>query len=406
MSATVQSFDGQPGFSGNNSAQDWPPIVPLEATEMPEFPSDAFSGSIGDMVDAVAKATETPAELAGSFALAILSTACQKRFIVQPEQGYTEPLSLWMVSALPPGNRKTSVQQKIVAPMADWEREQSKVLDEEIKQAKSKKATQEARISELRKKAARAKSEDYPAIQAELEDLEASPISVPTSPRIVAQDVTPEHLGEMMAENDERMAIISDEGGIFETIGGRYSGGIPNLDLFLQSHSGSFVRVDRRSRSAIHMEAPALTMGLSPQPEVLRGLSAKDGFRGRGLLARFLFSVPKSNIGFRSLRQQPVPESVKEAYHTTIRNLLDIRPGIDDSGQQQPYTLNLSNSAYSDWKAFQKQTEIQMQPNQRFQHVQDWASKLPCAVARIAGVLHCAEHSGSEPWKNLSVNRR
>ncbi|RLW51905.1 MAG: hypothetical protein B6D76_17695 [gamma proteobacterium symbiont of Stewartia floridana] len=399
MSATVQSFESQQGLSGGGPDFEWPSPVPLDAAELPEFPEKSFIGPIGDMVDGAAKATETPPELAGSFALAVLSTACQKRFIVEPEVGYTEPLSLWMVSALPPGNRKTSVQKMMVAPLTEWERDQARLMEDEIRQAKSKKATQEARISELRKKAARAKAEDYLAIEDELAYLESNPVCVPSPQRLIAQDVTPEHLGEMMAENDERMAIISDEGGIFETIGGRYSGGIPNLDLFLKSHSGSDVRVDRRSRPGILMDAPALSIGLCPQPDVLRGLTSKEGFRGRGLLARFLYSLPRSTVGYRTLEQNPVPEPVKEAYKRVIHNILEISPGIDDTGHSQPYKLKLSDSAHSKWKAFQRQTEIQMQPGQRFQHIQDWAGKLPGEVIRIAGVLHCAEHAGPRLWE-------
>jgi len=57
-----------------------------------------------------------------------------------------------------------------------------------------------------------------------------------------------------MADNDEKMSVLSDEGGIFDILAGRYNGGIPNLDLFLQSHSGSSVRVDRGSSAiTVHM---------------------------------------------------------------------------------------------------------------------------------------------------------
>ena len=122
-----------------------------------------------------------------------------------------------------------------------------------------------------------------------------------------------------MADNDEKMSVLSDEGGIFDILAGRYNGGIPNLDLFLQSHSGSSVRVDRGSRKTVHMESPALTMGLSPQPEVLKSLTSKNGFRGRGLLARFLYALPESRLGFRLLDCDPVPDNVLHEYKNGIR---------------------------------------------------------------------------------------
>jgi len=346
----------------------------------------------------VSRATETPKELALAFGLATLGAACQKKFVIQPEEGYREPLSLWMVSALDPGNRKSAVQKEMIAPLASWEKTKAESLALEIREAASKRASQEARISELRKKAARATEENYLQLEQEIADIEATLTQVPQSPRLVVQDVTPEYLGEIMSEQDERISLISDEGGIFETIGGRYSGGIPNLDLFLQSHSGSMVRVDRRSRPTIHMDEPALTIGLSPQPDVLRGLSSKDGFRGRGLLGRFMFSIPRSRIGYRTNSQGPVLQSVREAYQNVIHKLLDQIQGKDDQGKWQPYRLELSQSAYIDWKTFQGEVEKEMRPGGRFHHIQDWSAKLSGAVLRMAGVLHCAEHADSCPW--------
>ena len=108
-----------------------------------------------------------------------------------------------------------------------------------------------------------------------------------------------------MAEQGEKAAALSSEGGIFDIMGGRYSRGMPNLDIFLQGHAGDAVRVERRSREPVYMDEPALTMGLSPQPEILRGLVDKPGFRGRGLLARFLYLIPKSTLGYRTLEQHP-----------------------------------------------------------------------------------------------------
>ena len=44
-----------------------------------------------------------------------------------------------------------------------------------------------------------------------------------------------------MADNKGSMAVLSDEGGIFDIISGFYSEGRSNIDLFLQGHSGGGV---------------------------------------------------------------------------------------------------------------------------------------------------------------------
>ena len=45
----------------------------------------------------------------------------------------------------------------------------------------------------------------------------------PVAHRVLTQDVTPEKLADLMAQNDERMANFSDEGGLFDIMAGRYS---------------------------------------------------------------------------------------------------------------------------------------------------------------------------------------
>src|SRR5689334_12933302 len=104
-----------------------------------------------------------------------------------------------------------------------------------------------------------------------IQNLEGELPDVPAYPRLIADDITPEKLGAVMAEQGEKIAIFSDEGGVLTTMGGRYNSGVANLDLLLKAHSGSPYRVDRASREMpISMKKPALTIALAVQPQVLR----------------------------------------------------------------------------------------------------------------------------------------
>lgn len=51
---------------------------------------------------------------------------------------------------------------------------------------------------------------------------QAKAIEVPVLPRLVADDVTPEAAASLLADHGGRLAIISAEGGIFDTMAGRY----------------------------------------------------------------------------------------------------------------------------------------------------------------------------------------
>lgn len=113
--------------------------------------------------------------------------------------------------------------------------------------------------------------------------------------RLFVDDVTSEKLTSVLAENKGCAAVVSAEGGIFDIISGLYSRNV-NIDVFLKGHSGDTIRVDRIGRASESIIHPALTMVLAVQPEVLNGLMSNNTFRGRGLTARFLYSMPMLSI--------------------------------------------------------------------------------------------------------------
>jgi hypothetical protein len=373
-------------------AGDWPPPIPLDMPMPPPWPSDALPPPAGPFVNAVAASTETPPELGGLLALGTLAACAQGRFTVWVKPGYFEPLSLFVCPAMPSGTRKSAVHEAVTAPLVDWEGRERERLAPEISRAQSENATLETRIAHLRAQAAKAEGEARRKAKDELEAAEADRREVPHAPQVWVEDVTPERLGALMAENNERMAQLSDEGGIFETLAGRYSQGVPNLDLFLKGHAGSPCRVDRGSRDPVYLRHAALTVALSPQPEVLRGLAEKQGFRGRGLLARFLFALPAANVGYRRLDTPAVPEFTTEAWARLIHALLDMPPNEDTDGQPTPRVVKLGQRARATWAAFWERTEADMRDGGRFEHIRDWAGKLPGAVARIAALLHVVRH--------------
>ena len=392
--APEQDFQGKPT---KPAEQTWEPHIPLDENQPPAMDPNILPGPVGDMARAVSIETETPIELATGIGVAAIATACQGKIIIEVKPGYREPLNLWVIVALDPANRKTSVLSRMTAPLTAWEREQHKQMEPWVKEAASRRQNQESRLKSLRTKYGKAQPDELKEIEAEILEIENDLEEIPVFPKAWAQDVTPEHLGTLMSQHNERMSILSAEGGFFDIAAGRYSSGVPNLDLFLQGHAGDAVRVDRGSREPVYMDNPALTFGLSPQPGVLKGLSDKPGFRSRGLLARFNYFLPTSKLGYRVLETTPVPESIKTHYHNLISQLINLEPGENEHGDVKPHVLTLSKAAYQEWAEFYNAVERDLRDDGRFEHLRDWAGKLPGAAARIAGLLHCADNP-HDPW--------
>ncbi len=376
---------------------DWQAPIPLGAFKVPVFPDNIFPEEIQAFISELSIATETPIELASMVVLAVLATAVQGKYKVEIKSDYQEPLNIWTCVALPPGSRKSAVLGAVTIPLVEWEKQRKQELEPEINRLVSENKSLEARVKELRRKLS-VSSESSKGAQEEINLLESKIVEVPSFPQIWTTDVTPENLGTIMAANKEKMALLSDEAGIFDILEGRYSGGIPNLDIFLQGHAGSSVRVNRGSRPPVFLEKPALTLGLTPQPDVLKGLTKNPTFRGRGLLGRFLYAVPVSNLGSRSLLTKSMTSYVKQKFFEVISAILAQKEN------KTPFVIRLSEEAYEDWHLYALSIEIRMSDGGLFAHMRDWSAKLAGAIARIAGLIHVARHSQYDP-QVIEINR-
>ncbi|MEV7622658.1 DUF3987 domain-containing protein [Actinoplanes sp. NPDC089786] len=367
----------------------WPAPMPLTARTLPRpFPVEALPAWLGDMVGAVAEFTQTPADLAGCIALAVLSTAAGGRAEVEIRGSWREPVNLFTVVVLPPGSRKSAVFTALVRPLlaaeaALIERTRPAMVEAELALRVAAKAAD--RAANAAAAASDAAGRDRLLAEAAAAAMNADSISVPPLPRLVADDITSEQAASLLAEQGGRLSVLSPEGGIFATLAGRYSGA-PNLEVFLKGHAGDMLRVDRRSRPAERVDQPALTLGLAVQPEVLRDIAQMPGFRGKGLLARILFAVPENTVGRRRIGADPISRTVSDAYAANLSALV-----LGLASRRDPILLPLTPEANEHMLAIERDIEPRLAPSGSWAHIVDWASKYAGAVARIAGLLHLSE---------------
>lgn len=385
--------------SGGEAIPADPPLL-FDDNHTPEISPTLLPSWLGEFAEAVARSTQTPPAMAVMLALSAVATCTAKRFEVAPHgEGYSEPLNLWTATALPPASRKTAVITAITAPLIEWEMSESERLASEIKRVAAKRRALEKRREKLAKDAANADDQDrLNDILAKMECLEYEIPDELHAPRLWTSDTTPERLQSLLVDHGERMAVLTDEGGIFEIMSGLYNDGRANLDIFLQGHAGRAVRVDRQGRTA-HLDAPALTFGLAVQPDVLMDLGSggKRRFRGNGTLARFLFAIPRSNIGRRDPRATyQVPPKIEANYRAGLFALLTIPPQMIN-GREVTRRLILSPDALDSWLAFAEMVERRQGEDGDLEAIQDWSGKLPGAALRIAGNFHLIEHGAAPP---------
>ena len=273
-----------------------------------------------------------------------------------------------------------------MAPMIEQNRNQRIILEESLKHA--------------RKQAAKAKNpDDRECYKNQTTDAleELSNLEVLTSPQYIGDDATPESIALLLSDNAGRFALLSPEGDVFDLMAGRYSSGAPNLGVYLKGHAGDDIRVNRANRdfTARYVYKPALSIGVAVQPDVVRGLTLKNGFRGRGLLGRFLYSLPQSLLGHRKINPCPVESKIATTYQEQILDALRLEPNIDTDGNPCPHIVTVSGDGLKEIDRFAMEVEKHLGPGGDFGSMGDWAGKLVGAVCRIAGIFHGLSYAAS-----------
>ena len=328
----------------------WKAPIPFEKVKLPSFPVDALPAPLCDWVKTVAENTETPVDMAAVSTLAALSCAVQGKFKIAPKRSYSEPLNLYILIIAKSGERKSAIVHKMADPIYQYEKSENRRRKEQVKTL-----------------------------------------------RLIADDVTPEALTSLLSENKGILTIISTEGGLFDTLAGRYSN-VVSIDTMLKAYSGDRIRVDRKGRESEIVNDPALTMLLSAQDNVLEGLMRNDVFKSRGLNARILYCRPKSKVGTRHFDTPELSEELEREYHELMHTLLKIP--YPEGGMSKE--IRLSPKAYKRVISLFDWLEPQLVDN--LEYMSDWGAKFIGNTLRVAGLLHCAIHKGQSAEIAVSLD--
>jgi len=396
----MKMVDSAPSYA----PREWPELSiydkhPLKTLT---FPLDSLPLWLREMVTGIATSTQTPTSLVGSIALGVLAVACAGKTCIQVSADWSEPLNLYIAVAMNSGARKSSVFKKLTAPLERWEESQQHATTNKIIAINSKRELLQSNHNRLRKKYL--KGDD--TLEKEVLELskKLQEMNMPTLRRILAADATPEAIVRLLDEQDGRLGVFSAEGGeVLSIMSGRYSRhGQSNIDVFLKAHAGDTIAVDRadRSRDAIIVRNPALTIALCMQVDLVKTAWQKTVFKSRGLLARFLWVIPENMMGTREISTEPISHKVKNEYEKNINNLLQIfwKDSISEIA-----SLSLSDKAKTQLQKLREKLEPELLPTGEYKDMIGWASKYPGLVVRIAGLLHIASNTTNQDQIEIPV---
>lgn len=382
----LDSFEVFEGFANGGMAQ------------LPLFNLDTLPVKVKGFSGALCESLQVSPGMVGPAVLAIVATGAQKKYSIHPLEDWYEPANLYITIIAEPSERKSPTMKEILLPVYEYETEENEETAPKITAYNMKKKVLENRIESavrsLSKSGKQKNDEKYldmgdlDTLQTELANLEeVYPV------RLVVDDVTMEVLAKLLGENKERIGVMSTEGGIFNILAGRYSEKTV-IDIILKAYSGDKFSQDRLGRKGQALNSPLVTMLLYVQPIVIREVMENSEFMGRGLNARFLYSIPPSAIGKRRYRVMKISDVERMDYVDAIKRLYAI-PVPD-----KPKVIELDVDADKKAEAFFYEVEKEMADASS--EFKAWLGKIHGTTMRIALSLHCLEFIEESEFHKVS----
>ena len=376
------------GISYSSDFADFGDFGECAANKLPLFNLDLLPCKARIFSKSLCESLQVNTGMVAPAVMAISALGIQKKYNVRPTEDWEETANLYMAVIAEPSERKSPTMNVLMQPVYEYEAEENERLAPEIATYKAKKEVLENRIrntiNSLSKSGKKKGDEKYldmgdlDTFQNELNQLEeVAPV------RLAVDDVTMEVLGKLLEQNKERIGIMSTEGGIFNILAGRYSDKTV-IDIVLKAYSGDRFSQDRLGRKGQTLNSPLITMLLYVQPIIIKEVMENSEFVGRGLNARFLYSIPPSTIGKRRYRVMKIPDTERMEYIGVMKRLFAI-PVPD-----KPKIIELDEEA--DRLAESFFYEIEKEMGDASPEFKAWLGKLHGTTMRIALSLHCLEY--------------
>jgi hypothetical protein len=355
--------------------------------EQEPYPVDAL-GPLADAARAIALEVQAAPCVAAQSVLAVASLAAQALAdVVLPigTEGQARPLSLYLVTVAPSGDRKTSADHEALRPVRMREKAMRDIYDREHEAWRVAHTAWKGQVSSVEHK----KNLDLDARRSELAAIGPEP-SEPIRPILTAPDPTIEGLACAWPQLPGSLGLFTSEGG--QLTGGFGFGPDHRLKTGAALSTlwdGMGLRRVRAIDGVTDLRGRRLALHLMIQPDVALDFLGDEVLRGQGLLSRILVAAPVSIAGTRMFKEPDLDcTSAIRSYTGCLLRLFEAWPiGHDRANELEPRHLPLSDQARRMWIAFYNRVEAEMRPEQLFEELRDVASKAAEQAARIAGIL-------------------
>lgn len=407
--ATIEAHidpDSDTAFAEIVEADTWAP-KPLDAhATPPPFPIHALPDWAQDHAQHVAEQIQVPVDLTAMLIIGSLSAACTGRAKVKVSANWTEPVNLYLVTAMDSGAGKSAAEKLTCQWLREWERERIEAVWDDWSLAHRVHQVAEGKVREVQQGMKKGSQTQDDLIHA-LRELDEARDKVPELPRLIADDATPEAVALLLSQHGERLAIMSTEADLFDMVLKGKQGQRQNMNVYLKAWSGDSMTRDRKGGSetgpeVTQLREPLMSVSVTVQPSVLARLHNDEEMASRGFSARFMAAMPESLVGRRQQSRRFTDTVIPTAdiYAKTATEL------AEQWSQWVMAEVTVDNAAQAILERFLDEIEPTLGPGARYEHIKEWTAKLFGSVARYAGLLHLAEGwSPATPINAVTMQR-
>lgn len=356
--------------------------------EPPAYPLDAFPVRVREAAYEMCRNIQAPDAMIGMGLIAGMAVVTQGLAEVKLPTGQVRPTSLNIMVIAESGERKSTVDAAVFAPLYDRDIAMAKAHASVHDDYQAALLLWESKFKVMARRldSASRMEQDVAPI---LDDITAHTKEKPRKPRLrrfMRQNITPKAIMEALEGDGESIAITTDEGQVMFK-----SGAMAQLGLLNKAWDGAkLMALDRADMDHLLVMNPRVTISIMTQKQVLEEYLEKHGeiAKGSGHWARYLVGWPTSKQGSRYVAGRELVWNDLPTFQERMKFLLERYDATVATGKVCRDTLEFSEDAKARWFNLVRETEWMLRPGDYLHDINDFASKVMEILGRLAAVFH------------------
>jgi hypothetical protein len=381
----------------NNNSKAELPLPLFRALPPPsQFPISALGGLLEGVVIALNRVIKAPTSLCAQSVLGCAGFVVQPHFNIHID-GRVHPLSLYMISVGESGERKTGIDNVVLATVRDYE----KAMIQDFTNEKEKHKNAYDLYERNRKNMLNSNKTTLDNL-----NVICAP-ELPIDPIMIIQEPTFPALVVHLSTSIPSIGLFSAEGGQL------FGGHAMKDENIIQSATGLSLLWDKgeinRARvkdGVYNLYGKRVSLNLMIQPIIAEKFFSNEILVGQGFFSRCLICWPESTIGTRMYQRENIfNDSAIKHFKQQIAEILDQSLPLKQGTKNElcPRKLSLDGAGYQTWISFHDEVEQNMLPQGEYSSIKAFGAKAAENALRIAGILFGFEHQPKLKDSNEAV---